>query len=208
MCLKSLSHSLFIQEGRQLVSLSGVDLGIHNGRSDMVSLPRLGYKSLQLKSCLCSHSFFLFFSWEQPATHHQTALWREPMLGEFGPRSGLGGEVCSRTVSGHLTAINFDLSPGSAPRLLTYWTCQVINVSCSLVATIGLICYTAVENQVSHTALQIVIVLLHLFQFGCPYYVDKCSLYNHFVEFFFFLIINSCLQAKEIFNEFYLCLAF
>ena len=43
------------------MSLGGVDLGIHNGRSDMASLPRLGYKSLQLKFCLCSHSFFLFF---------------------------------------------------------------------------------------------------------------------------------------------------
>lgn len=62
MCLKSLSHSSFHSRGKIICVFWVCGLRIHNGRSDMVSLPRLGYKSLQLKSCLwCSHSFFLFF---------------------------------------------------------------------------------------------------------------------------------------------------
>lgn len=57
-CLKIFGH-FSLQEGSlNLYPLSAVDLGAHSGRCDVLSLPRLGYKRLQLKSCLCSLSFF------------------------------------------------------------------------------------------------------------------------------------------------------
>ena len=135
MCLKILDH-FSLQEGNlNLCPLSGVDIGTCSGRCDVLSLPRLGYKRLQLKSCLCSLSFFLGGSSCVSITRQPC---RERLCGEeLWPEVGLEVKPAPGWPLETAAPMKFDFNPrgdpepeppSSATRFLTHRTCEVMSV--------------------------------------------------------------------------------